>query len=353
MSNHHPPLRLCDESYSDERYVQRITLELTISRWLKDPGAERAPILSLVGPPGSGKSWLLARIRQTQETKDAFVLHLDARQLIDPEQHDEIKREIIQKANVACANLNYPQDMLPSLPAFIADITQRLFARCASQRFLVLVDGCDDLASQEEFDLLQREYIRPFFGGQARCFRIIIARRLLLTDYILKKLSQRLVVGAFENITEMETHRSKLLGQLPGSVDSWPTLPNGCNYRWNHPYINCYLMYSSQDEGITTGILANCCRAVIERSILGNPVGHQAPVAEDLRKLALMTKKYANGWTSNDFIATFAEDLDFEYLRRGLISARQADDDMSGPTYRIVDGLRELLAALPEKELRS
>lgn len=353
MNNQHPLQRLCEQSFSANQYVHRERLEGSILQWLQDPMADRKPILSLVGPPGSGKSWLLAHTHQMLETEGIFVLFLGARQLMDLSQHDQIKGEIIHKANVACAGLDFPHDLLPPLSALVAEVTQRLCTHCAGQQFLILVDGCDDLATQEEFDSLQIEHLRPFFASRAHCIRMIMARRLQLTDYTLKQFSQSLMVGVFDNDTETEAHRNNLSIQLPSVGASWPELPSNCNYHWNHPYINCYLVNSSQGGSITTGTLASCCRAVIRRSIPGNPAGHQAPIDDDLRKLALMTQKYKGDWTDDDFRAKIGEDMDYAYMRRGLISARQADDEMSGPTYKVIDGLCELLAALPEEEFKS
>ena len=94
------------------------------------------------------------------------------------------------------------------------------------------------------------------------------------------------------------------------------------------------------------------CRAVIERSLPGKPVEHKATVGEDLRRLGLMTQ-HKDRWTSDDFRDRIGVDLDDTYMRRGLITARRADDEFSGPTYQVSDGLRELLTALSEEELRS
>lgn len=350
MSIHHSLPPLCEESYSADRYVQRVKLEKAINQWLQDPQADRTPILSLVGPPGSGKSWLLAHIQQTWKSSTSFVLSVNARHWLDPSQHDQVKQEIIGKANAACAGLNYPHSGI-DLSALIADLSGRLCNRCAGHRFLVLVDGCDDLTSQEEFDQLQSKYLKHFFYAGIRCLRMIVARRLQLTDYTLRKLSHSLLVGIFENDQETDTHRRKLSTQLWGSVAAWPALPNGCEYRWNHPYINCYLMKNSQGGVVTTQTLANCCRAVIKRSMSGTPTGRQPTVDADLRILAQMTQEYADGWTSSNFRTKIRKDLDDAYLRRGLVTARKADDAMSGPTYRVIDGLCELLAALPGKEL--
>lgn len=353
MSNHHPLPRLCEEGFLADRYVQRERLEHTIWDWLQDPGTDRTPILSLVGPPGAGKSWLLAHVRQTWEADDGFVLFLTARRLIDHNQHDQVKHEIIELANAACDGLNFPLDLTPALPALIAEISQRLYGHCASQRLLVLIDGCDDLASQEEFDELQRSYLHHFFNNNVRCFRMIMARRLRLTDYALRRQSTSLDVGVFENNAEVNSHCNILLNATPGQAAAWPQLPDGCNYDWNHPYINCYLMYYSQEGALTTHTLANCCRVLLDRAQAANPAGHQTPIADDLKNLALLTQQHANGWTSDGFRDTIGKDFDDTYLRRGLVSARQSDDGMSGPTYRVIDGLRELLAALPEKELMS
>lgn len=350
MSIHHSLPPLCEGSYSADHYVQRVELEQFINQWLQNSEADRTPILSLVGPPGSGKSWLLAHMQQTLESNTPFVLSVNVRHWLDPNKHDQVKQEIIGKANAACTNLNFPTSLLPSLSALVADIAQRLCARCAGQHFLVLVDGCDDLASQEDFDTLQRTSLKPFFD-QVHCIRMIIARRLQLTDYTLRKLSHSLLVGMFENDQETNAHCCKLSTQLQSSAAAWPALPPGCEYRWNHPYINCYLMQSSQDGPITIQTLENCCRAVIKRSMPGNPTGSQPTVDDDLRILAQITQEHADGWTSSNFRAKIRKDLDDTYLRRGLVTARKAEDDMSGPMYRVIDGLCELLAALPWKEL--
>lgn len=344
--------RPCENDFSTDQYVQRAKPETSIRRWLRNPGADRKLVMSLIGSPGSGKSWLLAHMHQELASEGAFVLFLTASQLMDLKQHDQVKNEIIDNANVACAGLNYPHDLSPSLSALVEDVTRRLCTRCAGQRFVVLIDGCDDLASQTEFDTLQRVYLRPFFAGGARCFRMIIARRLELTDHTLRRLGHLLSVGVFENDNETNTHRRRLSTHVPGFAASWPSLPAGCNYRWDHPYINCYLMASLRSGNITTATLVSCCRAVIERSLPGKPVEHKATVGEDLRRLGLMTQ-YKDRWTSGDFRDRISEDLDDTYIPRGLITARRADDKFSGPTYQVVDGLRELLAALPEEELRS
>lgn len=65
-----------------------------------------------------------------------------------------------------------------------------------------------------------------------------------------------------------------------------------------------------------------------------------------------MARNLADDWTSGDFRERIGKDLDYTYLLRGLVTVSKADD-MSVPRYTVMDGLRELLRALTEKEFRS
>lgn len=340
----------CWEGFDSARYVERHTLQDALRQWLDDAAQDRRrALLSLVGPPGVGKSWLLARLHQDREQNGKFVLLLNARHLMDPREHDRIKSDFVQRANACCQALRYPNVLLPPMPALIEDLTQRICARCPRERFLVLVDGCDDLASQEEFDTLQREYLRRFFS--AGCFRMIVARRLQLTEYSLRRLSTTLRVGVFET-AEAESQRNKLLNEAVTTPTDWPQLPNNCAYRWNHPYINCYLLANSvSGKVIPLDTLADCCRSLIERSHLGARPRYRF-VDKELMELASMARNLADDWTSGDFRERIGKDLDYTYLLRGLVTVSKADD-MSVPRYTVMDGLRELLRALTEKEFRS
>lgn len=327
----------CWAEFDNTRYVKR-GLDETLVAWLTDRTQDRYPLLSLVGSPGVGKSWLLANLHHIAEGEGRFVLLLDARDLLNPNQHDKIKRDLVQRANASCHGLNYPDVLLPSLPAVIEDLAQRLCTRCPDGRFLILVDGCDDLASQDDFDYVQQEYLRRFFVG--RCLRMVVARRLGLTEYSLKRLNTTLRVGVFQP-GEAESQREKL------DQEHWPPIPGDCAYRWNHPYINCYLLAAHlARQPITVETLADCCRSLVDRAHLGNFI-QRYNGRDHLTELRHIAKAFTVPWTSSEYRDKIGKDFDAVYVRHGLISVSQ-DHDMSGPTYTIVDGLRELLQALPD-----
>lgn len=319
------------------RYVER-ALDGEVAAWLRDRARDRTPLLSLVGSPGVGKSWLLGNLRQAQEEQGRFVPLLKAPDLLDPTKHEAIKLDLVRKVNACCGPLSYPTVLLPPLPALIEDLTQRLCARCPDERFLVLVDGCDDLPSQAKFDEVQREYLRRFFAGP--CVRMVVARRLDLTDYNLRHRNITLRVGVFEQL-EAEGQRQTF------NQPDWPPFQVECAYRWNHPYINCYLLpVHAGGQSITTDTLKACCRSLIERAGLGNPNPHHSG-GDHLTQLKHIAKSFSKPFTSTQYRATIGKDFDGMYVRHGLISISQTQD-VSGPTYEIVDGLRELLQALPD-----
>ena len=333
----------CWERFDSKIYTRREHLEQAIIDKLAGAQGDRSPVLSIAGPPGVGKSWVLAQMGELWRRQAFFVFVLNVSQLTDPSQQNGIKHELVRMANDHCIGLDLDSVMLPSFSVLVEHLSRRASAQCPGQRLFVLVDGCDDLSSQDDFDAFQRMYLAPFFPSGAGCFRMAVTRRLDLTNETLRDLATTLQVGmltSVEAISQCEKHLGRAIG--------WPNLPTNCAYGWNHPYINCYLLeHKASGLEITLETLVNCCQLLISRSRLENRTGFRS-VDEELEELRLLTQKYPQGWTSADFRNTMRRDIDDTYISRSLVSVSG-----TGPIYRVVDGLHELLQVLPKKELRS
>lgn len=319
-------------------YVPRTGLREEIGRWLNSP--RNPPILSLVGPPGTGKSWLIRDLEdKPPEPYPAFRLRLDAQQLLNYHNHDQIKLDLIRRANTACIGLNFPEDTLPSLGAIIEDLRQRLCKLCPGNSPLILVDGCDDLGSLEAFGQLQREYLAPFVGTGPNCFRMVIARRYDLTEYALKLKSMSLAVGVFENpLSAAEEQHERLYGhrELTG------ILPEGHQYKWSHPLLNSLLwQYHVEGIQITADVLTHCCRSLLNRPPRILTRVETRDLAAKLEELIRLARSTENEWTGPDFEGICKRKLDLTDLKNQIILFNR---DTS--KYKIADGLRELLQDL-------
>lgn len=324
----------CWAEFDSRRYVER-ELDAHLAAWLTDKSVDR-PIMSLVGPPGVGKSWLLARLRWAREQERKFVLWLDAQDLLNPDRHERVKLELIRQTKAYCPTLTYSDVHVPPLPQLISDITQRLCRECSQERFPVLLDGCDDVGVQE-FWRLQQDYLSRFDYG---CVRLIMPRRFGWITQDLKGLHKEEFVDVFKQ-EQVDCLRGVL------RLNDWPPLPKPCSYQWNYPYINCYLLTVHADgQPITVETLTACCRSVIERARLGGTGQHEHNrdhlLQGHLLELKQIAKAFPTPWSTTDFRARFGKDFEgSEMTKHGLVT-------QNTPYYTIVDGLRELLQALPD-----
>lgn len=341
--------------YRTELYIDRGNIQKALLSWLDAP-APQHPIRSLVGPPGTGKSWLLTHIYEIRHPTQ-FVLQLDAQEVLNPNNHDLIKQTLVQNANTCYPGLNYPEDVLPTLPAIIQSIRERLCAQCPPSSPLVLVDGCDNLASQDEFDKLQR-FLTTFFGAGPSCFLMLIARRSPLTEYHLKIRNVSITVGAFDNPPSASSEQKQRLFACFAPDAALPTdlnllLPDYCTYSWNHPLINAFLLaHYIAGKVIDSAKLKECCMSLINRNGISSETAMRYPPISSLEceELVTLACHLPDKWTNTMFREVTGRILDLTDLQRGVIFP---DSNSSpSPFYCIADGLRELLrdlAAMTQK----
>lgn len=359
------------EEYRRELYVDRSQLQEELRAWFGEP-TPKEPIRSIIGPPGVGKSWVLshikddvAAIRSSPERPHGVWLS-QAKELINPSMHEQIKQDLIRAVHNCCPDLDFPDGTLPTLETIITNLSHRLSLQCPDSVFLLLVDGCDDLPSLEVFDELQRKILVKFFDTGANCFRMIIARRGDLTDYELKLKNRNIALEAFEDLMKGPSAQiEKFLDYHdPGetlSDDSTKTwLSAYHHYRWNHPYINAFLLAHHIQTGttLTSNILAECCKSTINRPTI-SPAGsatRQPFISDDeFETLVLVAASLPDSWHHSEYRKLTGGYLPLAHLARGVILNIPGSDGKPNPTYRIIDGLRELLrdlAAIRQKELK-
>jgi len=342
-----PPRINCQE-FNNDLYVTRPALEREIREWLEQPQPQHR-ICSLVGPPGTGKSWVLAHMRDGNDPS-CGRLYLDARDLINGEVRNQVKLNLIRTANRCCPTLKYP-DTLPTLGAVIERVKEHMKRECATNYVLLMVDGCDDFETPEEFDRIQA-VLAKFFGEDTNCFRMLIARRSRLTHHDLRKRDRPVQVGVFRAQTgpdSPEDQKRKLLqlaGKEPDIIDLNSILPEGHYYQWNHPFINCFLLTRQINRmPLTSNALRICCLSLANRPLapLGEP--ERYPELDDaaLDLLIELAAHLPEQWNEDDFEAIAQRKLHTRDLQRGTIVNIRDRNNKSIPLYSIADGLRELL----------
>lgn len=340
--------------YESSLYVSRPAIESQIETWLSEPLPQHS-IRSLIGPPGTGKSWVLAHIRDINSTM-CGKLYVQARDLLSVGLRDQFKMNLIRVANQCCPELRYPDDSLPSLQATIEYLSELMMQKCGSMYLLLLVDGCDDLETISAFDQVQ-ETLADLVGDRNTCFRMLIARRSRLTHYRLRKSDRPIQVDVFGDqdgpgASAKQTRKLLLhAGKEPDTLALDSILPSGHHYQWNHPFINCFLL-SRQIDGIplTSNALRTCCLHLANRPIADEPMRHPAFGDDALDLLIELAGRLDKQWSSEEFKQIARRDLDIKDVRRGTIVNVRDNHGNITPLYSIADGLRELLKDIAEMQ---
>jgi len=343
-----PPRNNCQE-FNNDLYVTRPAVEREIREWLEQPHPQHR-IRSLVGAPGTGKSWVLAHMRDGNDPS-CGRLNLNARDLINREVLDQVKLNLIRAANRCCPTLNYPENTLPTLGAVIESVSEHMMRECGTNYVLLVVDGCDDLETSGEFDQVQA-VLAKFFGEHTNCFRMLIARRSRLTHHDLRKRDQPVQVDVFRyqnGPDSPQDQKRKLLllaGMEPDIIDLNSILPEGHHYQWNHPFINCFLLTRQMNNmPLTSNALRICCLSLANRPIapLGEPERHPELDDNALDLLIELAVRLPEQWNGDNFKAIAQRELQNRDLQRGIIVNIRDRNNKSIPLYSIADGLRELL----------
>lgn len=321
--------------YSPASYIARLGVDTKIRDYIQ---TQPVALLSLMGAPGTGKSWTLQDLAQRPGDRlppGSGTILYQAGQLLGAfkSNHQDLKRELITTANLI--GLDFSLDLVPTLAAIVVAMAQRAQKNGVQNRLFVLIDGLDELAGQDDFAFLQEQIRTTFLRISPGFFRVIMARRRPLTNYYLKQMDQVLELNVF---TEDEAAGQKAKS-LPG-LDLSELLPPSTSYQWDNPFINAYLWnLAKSGEVLGPDQLRACCLELVNRPAADNQNPTRFPVLtpEQISSYSRWASRLENPWTFENFKAISERRLEPADLERGIV-VRHADS-----FYKFAPGLDELL----------
>ncbi|GAB4579064.1 MAG: hypothetical protein Fur0022_18020 [Anaerolineales bacterium] len=279
------------EPYDPKLFVGREEALKQIEQWLATAHPSRR-IFSLTGPPGIGKSWVIAEVyRKLYAAKRrVFILNLNATPLLadaddaypdfvkikgpvnaqqQQKYRDWLKTAIKEAKKNNCLNVE-KLDLTLTPERSLEKLVEALCRDCADPAPVLIVDGYEGL-SPEEGDWLQEYFLKPVLTRQ--CSLLIITRR---DEKWLEMSSMRLITSedalmlqplseahGKEQIQKRLAHKSPALNPsvLQAVYNSIP------RYKQTHPKINSVLMdlaiekeKAGQPGTLTYQDMQNCIR---------------------------------------------------------------------------------------------
>jgi len=268
------------EPFNPDLFVGRKALLSKIERWADQPNPPRR-LWSVVGPPGVGKSWLLAMARNRLKAKAGRIIfwadlsrdptspetqeHLPDLATLEGQQH-WLRQVVVQAQEYCSIAIRYFDPTIP--PEAILDaLVDDLCGSCQPMLApILLVDGFEEVSDEVRADF-EAKILRRFLGRG--CTRLIIARRdeYALSNQFLRLNEHREWLGGLEDQEGTEQIRRRdamLTPPLPNLAALMTSIPH---YEWNHPHINSTLFqYSTNRPG--DKLDSNNLKACLEEIIL-------------------------------------------------------------------------------------
>jgi hypothetical protein len=355
------------EPYIPALYVGRSDLLDQITDWANGQ-ATQDQVMSIVGSPGVGKSYLLHRVREilSENSPQRIVLWINLSRniairgscpdLLTESGLAEWVKEAVGQAQAKCPNVHdYDGSIRPEL--MIAKLVQDLCEHYhGAPPTLLIVDSFEEVdeASREE---LEDKILFPVIDRD--CTRLLISYRDdLALPGVLKWKESRfklMVMEGPEAFSQLDT-RIQNWSNLPIPVPVADSLPANLlaqlglpamlpPYLWNHPGINSILLGC-----VVTRWQLKSASLLLQAEDLKHCIGEITQsggniLDEDyIRLLTRLAIELGDDWTSDNLreqLKTSLEDKRIdEFFRRGIVF------NIEGTSrYMIADGLRELLRA--------
>lgn len=348
--------------YTKKIFVDRPRALDTIHNWL-DSGASGKAVLTLAGPPGCGKTWIL-RNAADRWNKERLILWLDAPNLINLAETQEPSRminvpafdawfeEAQRKAKEFC-NALQPIGEIASFEARLEALV-RMLCDCSLRRSpLLIVDGYDEIPDFLQAQTFSLRFLEKFIGRP--CTRLVIACRSaeLIQGDTLRRNQQVLYLVEVDPLSaDFAAQQFKLLFQQNYGGHPMPDAKKWMRqyqyYRWDHPFLNAFLFERglqtspSSLRQLTDQDFYDCIQESVRRA------GHYPPLTpqefETLYHLATELNEEWSYWQAEDLLEAsfYTHPHIHRLLELGLIIWYK------GLFYHLGAGIRELLREIKE-----
>lgn len=350
------------ERYDSNFFVGRIAIVERINDWANDP-KPRCRVLSVVGPPGTGKSWLMAKIDEQLNKSGQKRLVLEANLSKDPSSRirtGKVKFELntdrglqiwvkdsLEQAKKICSNVTTHFDAARGVESAMDRLAEELCGMPCQPlpAPILIVDGFEEAESDERRMWLEEHIFGRFLSRG--CTRLIIARRddYTLSNNFLRWNEKKEWLDVLEGSEGKAQLEKRATGTHHPDINS--LLNSIPPYKWNHPRINSDL-FQRADANRATGKLpllgVDDLRACID--ILVQP---STPIKSDEFKLLVRLTDLDEFWTDYDLMQRIGIKQQDPTLRRlfelGIVLPPPPSSTAPLSARQVAGGIRELVLA--------
>lgn len=332
-------------SYSDDLFVSRPELDRILDE------IETTPILTLVSPPGTGKTWLMQAVKVKAEGDKRLVLFLDLPQVqnvgkLDTRKTKDWLRDAgyggMRKKGGKISRFRRTADISHSIATLVETVDGQ------GLNILVIVDGYDEIpvgARREVDKKILYHFIRR------ACARVLMAYRsgCRLEDGRIRNREERLGLDplgpGLEQLRKLYKNKLKKFPVVTWISDCRIWMGMIGTYQWDHPLINRFLFERAlqQDKSLKKLKPSDYCKIVFDVVRRPDkPVPNEPLDPAEFDHLIRIARGLERNWMLSDYERHFGVEgghntLD-PLLNKGVVE--YVDETQR---YRVVPGLYELL----------
>jgi hypothetical protein len=364
------------QAYHSIVFVGREQILARLLAWADDAAPGRR-VLSLVAPPGSGKTWVLraasglwksgAPARPTEAGRLTIWIDVPALFREGKLDHDAIRamlKEAHRDAVKLCENIR-PIDSHHSITTIIDTLVDDLCGRCHMRAAPLIIVDCYDEVPPEQALEFDQQVLEGFISRA--CIQLVISRRdeYALKSDILRQHEQLMTLDdpelaggtlAHEHFRRFAQTYYPNVSIDAHQIDEWRR--SAPTYKWNHPYLNAYLFNHALARADAEGLrplnaddLLACCLAVIERPLANGQTRYPNVDSILVETLTRIAHKLSVQWIEEDLEdqldLRLIDDQIEQLFAHGVIT-NISDQGRPTPRYGISAPLRDLLLGVGE-----